>query len=85
LREYPSREAVETDITEMEAQFEKVSRAMKAARDTANAAGHVRGAGGRGSLKCPACDNGTLHYSVATDNGHLWGKCSTNGCVAWMQ
>jgi len=28
---------------------------------------------------------GALHYSVASYNGHMHGRCETEGCVAWMQ
>ena len=37
-----------------------------------------------GSVECPKC-NGTLRYSVASLNGHLWGRCDTAGCLSWMQ
>jgi hypothetical protein len=58
---------------------------MKAARDDANAHGFKKGNGGRGCITCPVCEKGQLHYSVASYNGHMWGKCSTDDCVAWMQ
>lgn len=40
--------------------------------------------GGSGTTPCPKC-GATLHYSVAACNGHVWGKCETDGCLAWMQ
>ncbi len=36
-----------------------------------------------GSIACPVCGK-TLKYSVAS-NGHIWGKCMTDGCLRWMQ
>lgn len=33
---------------------------------------------------CPVC-NGRLHLSHASINGHVHGKCETEGCVAWME
>ncbi len=30
-------------------------------------------------------EGGTLHYSVAGYNGHLWGQCTTVGCARWME
>lgn len=39
---------------------------------------------GIGSIKCPKCDS-TLHYSISSYNGHIWGKCETNNCLGWME
>lgn len=36
----------------------------------------------RETIVCPACF-GTLTFSVSS-NGHLWGKCGTEGCLEWM-
>lgn len=35
-------------------------------------------------LECPIC-KGKLHLSIAAVNGHVWGKCETENCVAWME
>lgn len=35
-------------------------------------------------IECPAC-KGKLHLSQAASNGHVWGKCETDGCVSWME
>lgn len=35
-------------------------------------------------IECPAC-NGNLHLTQASSNGHVWGKCETEGCVSWME
>lgn len=37
----------------------------------------------RGKIKCPKC-GGELHYSRAKTNGHVWGQCTTEGCLSWM-
>jgi len=37
-----------------------------------------------GVIQCPAC-NGKLGFSVSPGNGHIWAKCETNNCLAWMQ
>lgn len=37
-----------------------------------------------GVLECPVCD-GKLSLSHAKCNGHVWGKCETEGCLAWME
>lgn len=36
-----------------------------------------------GKIQCPKC-SGDLHYS-RSKNGHVWGKCKTEGCLSWMQ
>ena len=41
-------------------------------------------AGDRGVIDCPTC-RGRLHWSRAPENGHVWGKCETEECVAWIQ
>lgn len=37
-----------------------------------------------GTIKCPLCQ-GKLRFTVAKINGHVWGKCETDGCLSWMQ
>ena len=39
--------------------------------------------GSKGVIECPAC-KGVLRYSVSGGNHHIWGKCETKGCLAWM-
>ena len=39
--------------------------------------------GSRGIVICPKC-NGDLMYTVASSNGHIWGKCKTKDCIQWM-
>lgn len=35
-------------------------------------------------VECPAC-KGKLHLSIASSNGHIWGRCETPGCVQWTE
>ena len=37
-----------------------------------------------GTVVCPKC-GGVLHYGVSGYNGHMWGKCATRNCIAWME
>lgn len=39
----------------------------------------------QGEMPCPVCKTGKLGYSRAGYNGHIWGACTTKGCVRWMQ
>jgi hypothetical protein len=36
-----------------------------------------------GAVKCPGCA-GSLNYAIAS-NGHIHAKCSTPGCLEWME
>jgi len=35
-------------------------------------------------VECPAC-KGRLHLSIAAYNGHVHGRCETEGCVSWVE
>jgi hypothetical protein len=43
-----------------------------------------RGEDWEGDVTCPVC-GGVLHLSHAAHNGHVWGRCETKGCLAWME
>lgn len=36
------------------------------------------------TVECPVC-KGRLHLSQSSYNGHVWAKCETEDCVAWME
>ena len=39
-----------------------------------------------GVIDCPACAEGRVAYTYAgTANGHVSARCSTQGCVQWME
>lgn len=44
----------------------------------------TKGKGRREVIECPVC-KGNLHLSIAALNGHVHGKCETEGCVSWME
>lgn len=44
--------------------------------------GSLRGVSG--SIDCPKCGE-RLHYSISSYNGHVHGKCETDGCISWAQ
>lgn len=73
------------DVAELEAVVANFKKATSATREDANARGLGKGNGGMGEILCPVCGTGRLKYSVAGVNGHIWGACSTEGCVRWMQ
>jgi UDP-glucose 6-dehydrogenase len=39
----------------------------------------------RGSITCPICKTGQLHYTRSSYNGHVHANCSTPRCVAWRE
>ena len=43
-----------------------------------------RGKTTTGVIECPKC-KGRLHYSISGYNGHIHGKCETDGCLSWIQ
>ena len=44
-----------------------------------------KGRSASGSDPCPVCGTGTLRWSIAGCNGHIHARCSTAGCLAFMQ
>lgn len=47
--------------------------------------GFKKGHGGSGTIPCPHCKTGALHFSVASVNGHVHGQCETEGCLRWAE
>ncbi len=84
-RRFLTPEEVAAEVAESEAHTEKMMLAIGAVCADAKTRGLKKGNGGAGEIDCPACKTGKLGYSVASYNGHIWGKCSTPECVAWMQ
>jgi hypothetical protein len=79
-REMPTPEAVAARVAESEREIGQVFAAMKLIRDAVG-----KTDGGTGTVDCPRCSGErTLRYSVAS-NGHIHARCSTGGCLAWME
>lgn len=78
LREFPTEKEVEAQEREADESMALTTAAIKLCRADA---GGKRGVAG--DVECPKC-TARLHYTVAKVNGHLWGRCSTDGCLAWM-
>ena len=38
-----------------------------------------------GKTCCPVCETGILTFTQAELNKHIYAKCDTEGCVAWME
>lgn len=84
-RRFFTPDEVAARIEEIRESTNKTLKAVSAAKLDAAAKGLGRNSGGQSSLKCPCCEEGLLSYRVAAVNGHMHAKCSTEGCVSWME
>lgn len=84
-RRFVTREEAEKEEAEWQAVWKGVSLASTAAHLDAKEKGFRKGRSGVGSIPCPVCQKGHLHYSVAAYNGHMHARCDTEGCVSWME
>jgi len=69
---------------ELDAHKEQKDKFMRALEVVGPIREEQRGRNWEGTVQCPNC-KGVLHLSHAACNGHVWGKCETDGCVAWME
>lgn len=81
-REWPSEEYIRARLDKIEA---STQRHLKAAAVVAEFRRKHKGKSAQEEVPCPACGTGTLHLSISGYNGHVWGKCSTDGCLQWME
>lgn len=84
-RRFPTKDEVDKEVAEHEASFKRLELAIGAASKDAKSRGLGKGNGGAGAISCPVCKTGTLNYTVASYNGHMWGRCTTAECMCWMQ
>lgn len=83
---FPSADDVAKEIAHINERSDKLRTAMIACRADADSHGWGKDkGGGASSIPCPVCNSGTLRYSIANVNGHMHGRCSTAGCMSWMQ
>lgn len=74
-----TREEAEADAARVEREIVRMFAARKAITDVIE-----KGAGNHGVIACPECGK-RLGYRRAESNGHIWARCETEGCVAWME
>lgn len=67
------------EIAARDAETEAHTKAMIAALQAIRKDGKDRG-----EVPCPKCGTGSIAYTKAKYNGHIWGRCSTEGCLTWM-
>lgn len=78
------QEPTAAQIDEENAEFEAVMDRMKKVMPVVAEWRKKSPIGKQEVIECPACQ-GRLHLSQAACNGHVWGKCETEGCVSWME
>lgn len=79
--ELPTKEDLESDEREMQA---AVNRMMKLTPMIRLVKNEQRGKNWQGIRECPIC-SGRLHMQHSAYNGHMRGKCETEGCVNWIE
>lgn len=76
--EFPTEADIEAQRIEDEARMGKYLEARKLITEHSEGKRSVSG-----QIICPKC-GANLHYSIAS-NGHCHARCSTPGCLAWME
>lgn len=84
-RRWPTAEEVEAELAEDEKHFAKMMAGANAVCTDAANRGFKKGNGGVGVVTCPVCNGGLIRYSVSAYNGHRHAKCTTDGCVCFME
>lgn len=84
-RSFYTPEEVKQLVEDIELHSDRAMVAVVAAKADAKEKGLVKGKGGQSKVKCPNCEDGMISYSVAAINGHMWARCSTKDCCAWME
>lgn len=77
----PSAEEIAKSKAEMEAAMERMTKTFPLISRIKK---EHKGESWKGVEACPVC-GGKLHMTHSAFNGHVWGKCETAGCVAWME
>lgn len=80
-REMPSDKQVAIELAEHEAFNERFKKKLPI---IARVKEEHKGSNWRGVEVCPVC-GGKLHLSHAGFNGHVHGRCETEGCMSWME
>lgn len=81
----PTLEEARREVDAQDVEIQQSLAAMGKAHEHAASQGLGRGKGGNGQMPCPKCGTGTLHYRVASINGHMHANCTTPKCLAWME
>lgn len=83
--EYPTPEEIAARDAEITKRMNDIGKVRAAIVTHLGGPWKKRMAGNAGSITCPACETGCVNYSRSGYNGHIHARCSTPGCVAWME
>ena len=80
---FPTEDEVQAELYE----YKRHDKGMRKARAAivADAGPYNPGEGKSGRITCPVCSTGTLSYTRAGINGHVHARCSTPGCLSWVE
>lgn len=83
----PTPEQVAAHEQEIKERLALLSKAMKPVNEWRAAQNWSKQnrRGAQGTVPCAGCGVGTIYLSMAAYNGHVHGKCTTPGCVSWME
>jgi len=84
-RQWATEEEAEAEEAIIKAHTARTVLSLVAITEEAKRLGLRKGNGGAGEVKCPACAEGVIHFSVSGYNGHRWARCTTEDCVAFME
>lgn len=73
---------IDTEDAEFEALTERFRKAAPALSEIRKA---HKGKSGHGEIPCPTECGGTLHWGISGYNGHMRGRCTTAGCLNWIE
>lgn len=82
LRVEPTSEQVQAYRAETELELKKAMTAIRVAAEWRVKPKPAQDR--REVVGCPVC-KGHLHLSQSSYNGHVHGRCETEGCVSWME
>ena len=80
-RKWPTEEEVAAKIAEIDVRWKMMELAAPLIRKIKT---EHKGKSWGGAVDCPAC-KGALHMSHSSYNGHVHGRCETDGCLGWME
>jgi hypothetical protein len=84
--QYPTEAELEAEDLENKKHWDGISKAREAIVKHLGGPWKRGVAGARGTIDCPVClVVNALRFSRAGCNGHIHARCSTAGCVSWME
>lgn len=83
--EFPTKEEIEAEEREIMERYARTLVVRAAIVEHLGGPWKRGTKGSAGSISCPVCDGGCVNFTRSGYNGHVHAKCSTEGCVSWME